>query len=462
MSNELFRVRDLWLRRGDKTVLHGASFVLNEGEILCIYGPYGAGKTLLLKLIEGENCMESGNIFVRGKHIATPSQSPLKAVSVSDISLINDRTVWENLMVMRERNKLFSVCNSRVLRAAAMTLFKDYGISLNPDLLVKDLNAANQFKIKLFKAYLRHADVFLVDDFNLQCSEEEHDNICRLMHRFTDEGASFVISGSRREILMRYSEHLSLMSDGNLIRLPVAMRAGLIVPNESIEQLQLSDYGEPDRDHKIGNAVLSLGNIDYGAKERVFLDFKQGELSFLVDKTRSFADALRTALQRVRTNCSVIIVDENAADSVYDRMTALENLCISASSRFSRFGLINRRSMKYIAVRFNEWYGDDSVISAPNCRHLSRSEKTAIFMFRLMLMKPDVVVCINASEQMDVNTRGLYERCLVDLTNNGCAVCVISSPNEKILESADRCMLVSNDLFIDNLSRERLAILAKM
>jgi ABC-type iron transport system FetAB ATPase subunit len=47
----LLEVRDLRRDVGDRTILTGISFVLDEGDLLFVRGPSGVGKSLLLRTI---------------------------------------------------------------------------------------------------------------------------------------------------------------------------------------------------------------------------------------------------------------------------------------------------------------------------------------------------------------------------------------------------------------------------
>ncbi len=55
-------VADLHFSYGNRKVLNGINFSLDQGEILCVFGPNGCGKTTMLECILGFNKPESGSI----------------------------------------------------------------------------------------------------------------------------------------------------------------------------------------------------------------------------------------------------------------------------------------------------------------------------------------------------------------------------------------------------------------
>lgn len=62
-------LRDVWLAFGDNQVLKGISFAVTRGEILCILGGSGVGKSTVLRLILRLIVPDRGEIFVSGSDI---------------------------------------------------------------------------------------------------------------------------------------------------------------------------------------------------------------------------------------------------------------------------------------------------------------------------------------------------------------------------------------------------------
>ena len=62
----VIEVTDLTKRYGDRAVVDGVSFAVEEGEIFGILGPNGAGKTTTVESIAGLRTPDSGTIRVLG------------------------------------------------------------------------------------------------------------------------------------------------------------------------------------------------------------------------------------------------------------------------------------------------------------------------------------------------------------------------------------------------------------
>jgi branched-chain amino acid transport system ATP-binding protein len=66
----MLSVEDLAVGYGDAEVLHGVSLRAREGEVTCVLGPNGVGKTTLLRSIVGLAAPSSGRILFRGEEIS--------------------------------------------------------------------------------------------------------------------------------------------------------------------------------------------------------------------------------------------------------------------------------------------------------------------------------------------------------------------------------------------------------
>jgi branched-chain amino acid transport system ATP-binding protein len=66
MSVPFLEVKDLNAWYGESHILHGASFHVNEGEVLTLLGRNGAGRTTTLRAIMGLTDTRKGSIRVRG------------------------------------------------------------------------------------------------------------------------------------------------------------------------------------------------------------------------------------------------------------------------------------------------------------------------------------------------------------------------------------------------------------
>lgn len=68
----MLTIRDLYLSFGGKPVLNGFSAVVEAGEIACLLGRSGCGKTTVLRSIAGFETPASGSISIKGQTVSAP------------------------------------------------------------------------------------------------------------------------------------------------------------------------------------------------------------------------------------------------------------------------------------------------------------------------------------------------------------------------------------------------------
>ena len=62
--NAILDVRDLRLKRGDRTILSGTTFSVARGGVAALMGPSGSGKTTILRAIAGLERFDAGTIVL--------------------------------------------------------------------------------------------------------------------------------------------------------------------------------------------------------------------------------------------------------------------------------------------------------------------------------------------------------------------------------------------------------------
>ena len=112
-SDSMISLREVRASYGDREILHGVSFEVKRGEILVILGGSGSGKSTLLRTLVGLARPSSGQIWIKGKNIATISQAEMDEIrkkmgmSFQGGALFGSMTVGENVALpLREHTKL--------------------------------------------------------------------------------------------------------------------------------------------------------------------------------------------------------------------------------------------------------------------------------------------------------------------------------------------------------------------
>ena len=112
-TDTMISVRDLRVNYGEREILHGVNFDVNRGETMVILGGSGSGKSTLLRTLVGLEKPSSGQIWIKGKDIATIPVAEMDEIrkkigmSFQGSALFGSMTVGENVALpLREHTKL--------------------------------------------------------------------------------------------------------------------------------------------------------------------------------------------------------------------------------------------------------------------------------------------------------------------------------------------------------------------
>ena len=111
MKQSFLEIQDVTFAASSKNKVKNVTFDLKqEGEIICLLGPSGIGKTTILRTIAGLEKIENGKIILKGKTISSSNfhMEPEKrnvALSFQENCLFPHYNVIDNIKFGADRNK---------------------------------------------------------------------------------------------------------------------------------------------------------------------------------------------------------------------------------------------------------------------------------------------------------------------------------------------------------------------
>ena len=110
MSKNFFEVKNVDFKVGGKTKVANVSFAIeNEGDIICLLGPSGIGKTTILRTIAGLEKIERGTIELKG-NVLSSNQKNVEpenrniSLAFQENSLFPHYSVEKNILLGEEKN----------------------------------------------------------------------------------------------------------------------------------------------------------------------------------------------------------------------------------------------------------------------------------------------------------------------------------------------------------------------
>ncbi len=152
---------------GDKVVLKNLSFEVVEGAITCVIGLSGAGKSTILRLLDGLLLPSEGHVYVRGEDICHMNEEQLNRVrqkislSFQFSALLDSLTVGENVALpLREHTRL----SEAEIRKTVLDALDSVGLAHTYDSLPNELSGGMLKRAGFARAIVTRPDLVLYDE----------------------------------------------------------------------------------------------------------------------------------------------------------------------------------------------------------------------------------------------------------------------------------------------------------
>ncbi|MBR2028288.1 MAG: amino acid ABC transporter ATP-binding protein [Oscillospiraceae bacterium] len=162
----MLKVTNLYKSFGERTVLNNISFELNKGEILCLRGKSGAGKTTLIRCICNLEKADKGTISINGIE-SLENDKPNKAYqnNVGMVSqgfdLFPNLNVMDNLTLAPVSRKLMT---KEEAEKAAMALLESLGIGDKAKSYPSQLSGGEKQRVAVARACILSPSVLFFDE----------------------------------------------------------------------------------------------------------------------------------------------------------------------------------------------------------------------------------------------------------------------------------------------------------
>ena len=141
-----------------KSVLQNISVTLHTGEIVCLLGVSGVGKTTLFNIIAGIMKPDTGSVLLNGQNI-TETAGKISYMQQKDL-LLPFRTILDNVclpLLIRGARKADA-------RKEAQQYFEEFGIEGTQKQYPQELSGGMRQRAALLRTYLFSHEVALLDE----------------------------------------------------------------------------------------------------------------------------------------------------------------------------------------------------------------------------------------------------------------------------------------------------------
>ena len=212
----MLKVENIHKDYDGKPLLKGISFEVNEGELVCLLGSSGSGKSTMLRIIAGLESPESGRIFWNGEDITNkPTHERGFGFMFQDYALFPHRTVAQNIAFgLRMAGKPKAEIEALVLKSLA-----DIHMQAFANRQVTELSGGEQQRVALARALAPDPHLLMLDEPLGALDHNLRTELLKELRRRLHESRKPVIYVTHdQEEAFVLADRLLLMHDGLVVQ----------------------------------------------------------------------------------------------------------------------------------------------------------------------------------------------------------------------------------------------------
>lgn len=219
-------------RFGAREVLRGVDLSVGKGEVTCLIGGSGSGKSTILRCINGLERHDEGTITVDGVAVGVDTLPAIRrrvAMVFQRFNLFPHRTVIENVI---EAPVHVHGEAPATARARAMELLARVDMADHADSLPSRLSGGQQQRVGIARALALNPDAILFDEPTSALDPERVGEVLAVMRELAEEGMTMLIVTHEIDFARAVADTVAFVDGGRITEMGPA-REVLAAPREA-------------------------------------------------------------------------------------------------------------------------------------------------------------------------------------------------------------------------------------
>lgn len=201
------------------------SFTVNRGEILCVAGLIGAGRTEIFKCVFGITRKDSGETFVEGRKVDI--RNPQDAIKLGMGYVSEERrtdgitpmmSVKENMMLPSYPELTrHGIIDFHQVEATTEKYIKLFHIkTASMETLIKNLSGGNQQKVIVARWMAKGVKMLIMDEPTRGIDVNAKSEIHKLIRELADNGVAVVVISSEMDEVIELADRIMVCHNGKI------------------------------------------------------------------------------------------------------------------------------------------------------------------------------------------------------------------------------------------------------
>lgn len=473
MAQALLKAVDITKSFAGVRALKGVSLEIMPGEIHCLAGENGCGKSTLIKVISGVHPRDGGTLEFDGKPM--DKFSPIDAIMAGiqviyqDFSVFPNLTVMENLALNTELAAKRKVVSKKRMRQIAEEAIAKIDFHVDLDALVGSLSVAEKQMVAISRALMFNAKLIIMDEPTTALTRKEVKALFNIIMKLKAEGIAILFVGHKLDEVFEIAERFTICRSGELVATgniadlddqkftyymtgrrfqDQTFRAENVTeqPVMELKDLTLDGYYENISFSLRGGEILGItGLLDSGRTELA--------LSMFGVKPATSGQILRNGKtvsirkpQDAIANQIGFVPEDRLSEGLFLTQSIADNTIISEIDRLkTKSGTFDRKARKEEVDRWVQ----ELAIATPdpnnNANTLSGGNQQRIVLAKWLACNPEVLILNGPTVGVDIGSKHDIHMILQKLAREkGMGIIVISDDLPEVLQTCSRVLVLKD------------------
>ena len=210
---------------GNVVALKDVSAQVNAGEVTCILGDNGAGKSSFIKIVSGVHAQDEGRMLVDGEEVTFDSPRDARARGIAtvyqDLAMCPLMSIWRNFFLGEEPTRWrgpLSPIDRSFARRTAREQMAQMGIDVrDPEQPVGTLSGGERQAVAIARAIYFGARVLILDEPTSALGVKQAGIVLRYVLQARDRGVGVIFITHNPHHAFPVGDHFILLNRGRVI-----------------------------------------------------------------------------------------------------------------------------------------------------------------------------------------------------------------------------------------------------
>jgi L-arabinose transport system ATP-binding protein len=477
----LLTLRGVSKRFGVVQALVGVDLDIRAGEVLALVGENGAGKSTMMRIVEGVASPDSGALAFDGVARTLRRASDAHALGVRVIhqepDIAPDISVAENLFIGDLHRTMGVFLDRRDLLRRTLALFDQFGLrdSLSPWARAGDLGAAQRQLVEIMRALRTGVRLLALDEPTSSLTEDETRRLFAIVRQLKASGVAIVYISHRMHEIRELADRIAILRDGRMVTVRTAADLDETAVLSHMVGRPINNLFDRAK-REPGPVVLTLDGVTTHRIRDVNFTIKAGEVVgmagligagrsetaqaiFGADPIVSGKVLLGGAPLRLRSPADAIAAgigyapEERKAQALFLLASVETNITLCVPDLISRAGFLRAGAAHRIARE----QADDLRIKTPHLDQLvaklSGGNQQKVVLGRWLARQLKLLILDEPTRGIDVGAKAEIYALIRHLADSGLAILVISSEMPELIGLSDRIVVMASGRVVGEVNR---------